>query len=428
MPQYSSLQSVRKFYFLDYFYILLRCVERHSLREDVFSDFKALKQKHRLGESKYKRLTDDGEILTAKQQQRYNYTFDQVVEESKVYDLVNQNGDDSLLLTDKGKQLLRTYNEQDFGGFLRALAKLMEEEFGAFRYLVEYLYRTNPLRAGVLIFPHYSPLELGLERKDIRRSDDIQRYCEKLVKQLEKDIQQHLKKELHLDKYNREIMEKLIADHLLPTSPKERFQSGDYNKITKRIRDFWIAHFLKTLYQCDLTMSTFDLWVYRAKQIGVIHVTEFYPFTNGKLVYPTSVVVDKTTCKDFRAIYDYQDEKRLFLHEPDVETFRDQFIDELVKGYFRLRRLNRYYFINLSALREAVCYALKISSQVFERLLNDVYRLNLQEGGLRIRIALEVDKLPEETNAMYLKQEPVMVDGSYRNIIGIDVTKGDRRT
>ena len=421
----KPLQSVGRFYFLDYFSILLRTVERHSRREDVFSAFKVLKQKQRLGESKYKRLTDDGEVLTQKQQQRYNYTFEQVVEESKQYGLILRNDEDCLLLTDKGKQLLRTLDEMGFESFLRVLANLMEDHFRAFRYLVEYLHHTNPRRSGVLVFPHYSPLQLDFRRKQVQTTGDIQRYCAELVRRLESDILKHLSRTLTLADENREIVNRLIDDGLLPPDPGGRFRPADYNKITKRIRDFWIIHFLKNLYQCNLTMSTFDFWVYRAKQIGIIHVTEFYPSTNGKLVYPTAVVLANTVSKDFTSIYEYSDGKRLFLHQPDSDTFREQFIKELVKGYFKLRKLSRNYFINLGALREVVCYALKISSQTFEILLNDAYRLNLQ-GSLRIRIALEVDRLPEETNAMYLKQEPVMVEGSFRNIIAIDVTKGDR--
>src|SRR5208283_6091461 len=87
-------------------------------------------------------------------------------------------------------------------------------------------------------------------------------------------------------------------------------------------------------------------------------------------------------------------------------------------------RIRRAYFVNLASLRELVCFYLKISAHTFELHLNHIYRLNLA-GGLRIRISLEVDKLPEETNAVYVKQEPVMVDGSYRNIIAIDIAKGE---
>jgi len=67
---------------------------------------------------------------------------------------------------------------------------------------------------------------------------------------------------------------------------------------------------------------------------------------------------------------------------------------------------------------------MKISEFVFQEFLNSSYKLNLS-GHLRIKISLEVDRLPEETKLMYLTQEPVMIDGKYRNIIYIDVTKED---
>lgn len=421
----KPLHSVRKFYFLDYFYILLRSVEKQSRRDDIFASFKMLKQKHRLGESKYKRLTDDGEVLTPTQQHRYNYTFKQVVEESREYKLVSQGEENTLKLTDKGKTILQIHDEQGFEAFLHALATLMEEHFGAFRILVEFMYQTNPRRSGVLIFPHYSPLELDFRRQNIQTTADIQRYAGKLAKQLERDIQKYLNRTISLTVPNEEILDRLVNDEILPAAGDALFLARDYNKITKRIRDFWITYFLRTLYESPLTMSTFDLWVYRAKQVGVIHATEFHPFTNGKLVYPTAVVLPRAASADFRSIYNYDDGNHLYLHEPDVDKFQETFVDELVKGYFKLRGVSRNYFINLASLREAVCYALKISSTTFENFLNEVYRLNLQ-GELQISISLEVDKLPEETNAMYLKREPVMVDGRYRNIIAIDITNGGK--
>lgn len=425
MKEKKPLQSVRKFYFLDYFYILLRSVEKESSQYDVFSSFKMLKQQHRLGESKYKRLTADGEVLTPTQQQRYHYTFRQVVDESREYRLVSQGEDGALRLTEQGQHLLHIYDTKGFDTFLSKLAVIMEDNFGAFRRLVDFMYETNQKRSGVLIFPHYSPFELHFSRKNIKTTRDIILYTHKLVSHLEKDVQRHLYKKVSLKEPNNKIIGKLITDNIIPASSDTNFQQQDYNKITKRIRDYWITYFLKTLYKWPFTMSTFDLWVYRAKQVGAIHVTEFYPFTKGKLVYPTGVVLPHVDSSDFHSIYKYEDNNQLYLHEPDSELFRDQFVAELVKGYFSLRSMSRNYFINLASLREAVCYALKISSKTFEELLNEVYRLNLQ-GELQISISLEVDKLPEETNAMYLKREPVKVDGSYRNIIAIDVTKGEK--
>lgn len=420
--------SVRKFYFLEYFAILLQSVEKYSREDEVFASFKILKQKHRLGESKYKRLTDDGETLTQKQQQRYQYTFRQVVEESKIYQLVRENSEgDALELTAQGKKFLNMLDKETgiSEKFRYALLERMERDSGVFRQLVEFLFKNNPTRSGVLVLPHYSPRELRFERAEMKTTKDVRAYCEKLTRRLEKDILSHLNKSLSLAEENEEILGKLVDDGLLPTERDTAFRPHDYNKIIKRIRDFWITYFLQSLFECPFSMSTFEILVYRAKQIGIIHVTESYPFTNGKVVYPTSVIANTVASNDFKNVFEYNDGYGLYLHTPDFDAFRESFVAELVKGYFTIRRVNRNYFINLIALREIVCYALKISSMTFEKLLNEVYRLNIL-GGLKIRIALEVDRLPEETNAMYLKREPVLVDGTYKNIIAIDVTKGEK--
>lgn len=89
---------VRKFYFLEYFYILLKSVKLHSSQNDIFESFKVLKKKHSLGDSKYKKLSsDDGnEILTQKQLAKFRYTFEQVIAESIDYKLIEKRDTDYL--------------------------------------------------------------------------------------------------------------------------------------------------------------------------------------------------------------------------------------------------------------------------------------------------------------------------------------------
>ena len=248
------------------------------------------------------------------------------------------------------------------------------------------------------------------------------------MKKLQGDIKRYLKRDVNLTHKNQELLEKITHDGLLPESSSLRFDPKDYNKITKRIRDFWLIYFLQELYECPYSMTSFDMWGYRARQIGIIQVTESYPFINGKLVYPTSVVLGNVCSDDFSEIYHYPDGKHLFIHKPTLgeeenSPYKDKFIDTLVNGYFDLKHRVRYNFVNLVSLREIVCFRLKISMHTFEETLNEIYRLNIS-GQLHIHISLEVDKLPEETSAMYMKREPVMVDGSYRNIIAIDIAKG----
>lgn len=422
----KPIHSVKKFYFLEYFYVLLKSIEKYSEKELVFNSFKILKHKYRLGESKYKTLASEVDNPSKPQLNRYWYTFEQVIDEAGEYGLVHYSSDKTdLHLTEKGIALLKQYTEHGIKEFNRALFGFMETKYGAFRYLIEFLYKVNKYKPGLLVFPNYSPRQLHFERMVIKTRDDIVKYSEALVQRLEEDIQKYLGEKKNLVDKNKQLLMTLTEADLIPPAPTQEFPPEKYNVITKRFRDFWINYFLKEIYQYDYSLNSFDIWTYRGKQIGIIQATEFYPNFNGRLVYPTAVVLKSVQSNDFRKLYDYSEGLSLFVHEPRGDKNQNRFVDSLVKAYFDLRRSNRSYFINLSALREIVCYDMKISENLFEEFLNTVYKLNLA-GELKIRISLEVDKLPEETQAMYLKREPVMVDGKYRNIIAIDVAKGEK--
>ncbi|WP_032560160.1 hypothetical protein, partial [Bacteroides fragilis] len=77
------------------------------------------------------------------------------------------------------------------------------------------------------------------------------------------------------------------------------------------------------------------------------------------------------------------------------------------------------HFINLLDLKERVCFKKRIPGFIFDDFLEKTYLMNLK-GEIRVKISLEADKLPQETNAMYLKREPILVNGKYKNIISIN--------
>lgn len=420
----KQLQSVKRFYFLEYFYVLLKSVERYSDKGAAFDYFKELKQEHRLGESKYKRLVAEHEILSINKLNRYRYTFELVIEEAKEYELLTEDGNGHLRLTSAGTTLLLQF-ETNSDEYNQSLFTLMESRYRAFKYIVEFLYEANKYKTGLLIFPIYSPRQLGFEKSKVKTASDIIEYSESLLNKLQQDIQKYLGETRNLNAENQKILSRLTESGLLPALPDVEFAPEKYNVITKRFRDFWITYFLKEIYKFEYSMNSFEIWTYRGKQIGIIQATEFYPNFNGRVVYPTSVVVPSTSSSDFKNLYQYEDGNALYRHEPSGEHNQNKFVDFLVKAYFDLRQTNMAYFINLNSLRELVCYNMKISETLFERFLDQAYKLNLS-GDLKIRISLEVDKLPEETKAMYLKQEPVLIDGKMRNIIAIDVTKGEK--
>jgi hypothetical protein len=158
----------------------------------------------------------------------------------------------------QNKRLLLQYRTEGIRAFNLSVFKLMENAHKAFRTLVEFLYEANSKGSGVLVFPHYSPLKLHFNRKNIQTTKDMTLYMESLVKKLQVDIQRYLKRNVDLTEKNQELLKKITHDGLLSEKLSKRFDPRDYNKIIKRVRDFWLTYFLQELYKCQSSMTTFD--------------------------------------------------------------------------------------------------------------------------------------------------------------------------
>jgi hypothetical protein len=85
-------QAVKKFYFLEYFYVLLKSIQSSSNRERIFERFLQLKQEFRLGESRYKRRVAEAED-SPRRMVRYRYTFEQVLTEADDYQFITVKND-----------------------------------------------------------------------------------------------------------------------------------------------------------------------------------------------------------------------------------------------------------------------------------------------------------------------------------------------
>ncbi len=419
----TKLSAVKKFYLLDYFYVLLKSIEQFNDETKVFQRFISLKQQYKLGESKYRRLTQDTDEISKTQKDRFYYTFTQVLYEAKLYNLIRQN-DEELLLTDIGKEALSKYLELNPQLFYLYLFRLMEQNYLAFSYFINFFNRASKDSNGLIILPMYSPLKLNLERRSIVNTQDLETYFECLKNRLEQDIKNLLKQNISLTEANQILLDQLFSSKIIGREKTDAFNPKKYNAILNRVRKYWQDYFLKKIYGFSHSLQSFEIWTYRGKQIGILHATEFFPNFSGKLIYPTSIIKESTASKDFTEVFKYERQSvSLYIHNPSWRRTQDEFLDALTLYYFKIRKKARSVFINLNELKELVCFKLRINEYTFRDFLEEAYHLNIV-GQLRINISLEADKLPEETNAMYLKREPVLVDGKNRNIIAIDVTKG----
>jgi len=410
---------------LEYFYVLLKSIEKFSNKNEIFNYFKELKHEFKLGESKYKKLTIEPDKPSKVQLDRYRYTFKQVIEESKEYGLISITDEEKYLLTKPGENLLGLFEQSGNQMFYEEVFTLIERKNSPFKSIIEFLYSANKYRRGLLVFPSYSPGQLNFEKKDIKTFSDYSQYLSTLKNKLEKDIKQYVGLTYNLNNPLATLLSRLSDNKLFSDNYSDEFPHRIYNKVTKRVRDFWISFFLKDVYKFPSSYSTFEIWTYRAKQVGLLNATDFYPNFNGRIVYPTSVISNNVNIIDFKTVYSYSNGSCLLLHTPSGEKAEEKFMDNLVRNYFHLKNQTKQYFVRLTSLRELVCYNMKISEAKFEHFLNLIYQKNLS-GILKIKISLEVDKLPEDTKSMYLKRTPVMVDNKYRNIIAIDINKEGR--
>jgi hypothetical protein len=241
---------------------------------------------------------------------------------------------------------------------------------------------------------------------------------------MEEDISKNLGKNINLTQQNNDLIDRLLKEGLLPVNQSEEFDSSKYNSIMKRSRDFWLKYFLQGIYSFKFSLDSFEIWAYRAKQIGLLHITEFYPdpLLYGKIAYPLSVIKPKMNSTDFKLFCEYSDGMKLYLHQPSIndEDKQNSFAKLLHEKYLEVRYTAKTYFVNLLNVKERVCYAMKISEHLFDKFLSYSYH----KKGLQIKISLEVDnrRQPKELSSLdYVRREPVMIDGKPRNIIAIDL-------
>lgn len=417
----KKLTSIKKFYFLEYFDILLKSLKFSPEEDTAFFYFIDLKDKNKLGESRYKKIKPVDEELSNSSLYHYKYTFLEVIEESKSLKLISKDKK-NYTLTDLGLKLLNISIEKGIEKFNYEIFLLMEEKSQGFLYLIDSCYKANQTKNGLLIFPIYSPLKLGMTKDEIIRNSDINSYLNSLQKKIEEDIKLHLGTKIDLMEANEELKIRIEKSGLISQEKNSNSIYQNYNKIVKRIRDFWINYFLKEIYKFDLSLSYFELWVYRAKQLGIINTHEFYPGFNGKIVYPISLIMKEKANSDFTKFFTYNNGETLYAHIPKWKENQHDFVDLLFKSYHDIKAKSKSYFINLADLRDMVCFKMKISEKTFTDFLKKAYLLNLRNI-LKIKISLETDKLPEENKAIYLKREPVIIGGKLKNIIAIELKK-----
>lgn len=414
------LQYAKRFYFIEYYALLLGAINKYSIVSQAQKEFIYQKNSHYLGLSRYRKISsnnEDGTLLKSKD--KYEYTFSQVLLECKNFNLVEENKQlKNLSLTIDGEKLLEAYRTNKTQ-YKEILLQLMERKYTAFSYLLDKIYKISPKKSGLIIFPNYSPNDLGFTKSEFLTVETVHQYIEKYEQRIVDDIKKYINQNYEVTNETLELITELKDKGYISDKLSDEFNLKKYNAVVRKTQVFWRNRLLK-FYGISSRWQSFEIWIYRAKQLGILNTTPFYPDFLGQIIYPVAIITKKEFLNNtnYKLVMNYKNEKFLYKRNVQWETIENDFFNELWNVYSELKKRNRINFLSLHNIKEIVCYNLKISYEQFSEFLNIAYEKSLN-GNTSYSISLEADKLPEETNAIYIKREPIFVNGKNRNIISL---------
>ncbi len=414
------LQYAKRFYFIEYYALLLEAIYKYSIISQAQTEFIYQKNSHYLGLSRYRKISsniEDGTLLKSKDQ--YEYTFSQVLLECKNFNLVQEDKlTKTILLTEDGYKLLEAFKSNKHQ-YKEILLQLMEKKYNAFSYLLSKFYEISPQKSGLIIFPNYSPNDLGFSKSEFETMGVVYKYIQKYEQKIVDDLKKYINQKYIVTNETTELISELMNKNYVSDNLLEKFNLKKYNAVVRKTQIYWRNRLLE-FYGINSRWQAFEIWIYRAKQLGILNTTPFYPDFLGQIIYPVSIITQKKLANsiNYKCVLNYNNKKFLYKREVQWQTIENEFFNELWNVYSELKKRNRINFLSLHNIKEIVCYNLKISYEQFSEFLSEAYDKSLN-GNTSYTISLEADKLPEETNAIYIKREPIFINGKNRNIISL---------
>ena len=416
----TGLLYAKRFYFIEYYALLLEAIDKFALIAQAQREFIKQKNSNFLGLSRYRKIStnvEDGTLLKSKDQ--YEYTFSQVLLECKNFNLLQENKETKeILLTDDGQKLLQAYKTNK-AQYKKLLLHIMEKKYNAFHYLLNKFYNISPKKSGLIIFPNYSPTDLGFNKNDFKTNQAVYDYIKSYEQKIINDVKKYINQDITISSESQQLIYELQEKQYISENRSFKFDIKKYNAVVRKTQVFWRNRLLQ-FYGIKGRWQSFEIWIYRAKQMGLLNTTPFYPDFLGQIIYPISLITSKEikNSANYEKVMQYSNGDMLYRRNLLWNTIENDFYNELWNVYSELKKRNRINFLSLHNIKEIVCYNLKISYEQFSEFLNIAYRKSLK-GSTSYTISLEADKLPEETNAIYIKREPIFINGKNRNIISL---------
>ena len=172
----------------------------------------------------------------------------------------------------------------------------------------------------------------------------------------------------------------------------------------------------------------FRAWIPKLEVLELIFYTDSHPLVSGKLIVPCGAFREKAKSPPFEKINKIKDplDRSLWLFQPSWRYIKKDFIDSLLNTYRMISKSIGSLYVNLLDLRDEVCRQLRLSTLLFDKLIETAYREAVTENllsGKKISISLESDIRPEQLSAYGLLRRPVYIDNVPHSLIAISTSK-----
>jgi len=168
----------------------------------------------------------------------------------------------------------------------------------------------------------------------------------------------------------------------------------------------------------------FRVWCPRLEELEFIFYSDYHPAISGRLLVPCAGFRDSAPCPPFERLAEVKDPEHrpLWLHQPPWENIKERFVGVLVDSYrWQCKKVGAMY-VSLLNVRDEVCRRLRLSSELFDVLLDRAYRdaiTNSLSGSKFLSISLESDITGEQSGAVGLNRRPVYINSVPHSLIAI---------
>jgi len=309
------------------------------------------------------------------------------------------------MLTEEGKAIAERHLTSSPTEFARQLciANDLRNQRVVSRLLVR-LWELNPAHQGAVIVP-LPPVDNAPSALDEVR-DWLLPLMPKWLDGLEKQMP---------GLSARILPEELVSKAM--DSLSSRWAKMKPNEQRKRLQEVIGERFVDLMFSHIISPADVEIWQGRLDWAGLTLTARDLPGVAGRVWFPVGAFREDAS-GDFTSIAGLENQGRTyFCYTPSGPEFEKRFGEVLYEAYAQRQRLEQVEYVSLLAVRDYVCYRLRIGNPHFEKQLQQMFPKAVRSE-LPYSMALEVDVTPEERHRMK-GALPIVVDGTPRYIIAM---------